>query len=294
MSARAIARALGGKEASGGWLCCCPVPRHGKGRGDRSPSLAVRDEPGGGVSVRCFAGCRAADVVEELRRLGAWDGGDALPARGEPSADEIARRKADAAARTAMAMRIWKNTVRARGTLAEAYLSSRGIEVRPPLLRYHPSLLHKPTATRWPAMVALVQDAGGRPVAVHRTFLARDGCGKAAVEKPKMMLGPCAGGAIRLALELRSLMVSEGIENCLSAMQATGRGGWAAGAAGFMQQLVLPAAVREVTILADADEAGEDAARAAARRWLAEDRVVRIARPPRGKDFNDLLMEAAP
>ena len=43
-------------------------------------------------------------------------------------------------------------------------------------------------------MVALVtHGATGTPIAIHRTFLARDGGGKAPVDPQKMMLGPCRG-----------------------------------------------------------------------------------------------------
>ena len=44
-------------------------------------------------------------------------------------------------------------------------------------------------------MVALVtHGADGKPIGIHRTFLARDANGKAPVEPAKMMLGP-AGAA---------------------------------------------------------------------------------------------------
>ena len=49
-------------------------------------------------------------------------------------------------------------------------------------------------------MVALVtRGIDDVPLAIHRTFLARDGFGKAPVNPQKMMLGPCRGGAVRLA-----------------------------------------------------------------------------------------------
>jgi hypothetical protein len=290
VSARIIGQALGGKKTGNGWLCACPVRSHGRGRGDKSPSLVVRDEPGGGVSIRCFAGCSARDVIEELKRLGAWDGDDARGPGRARDPEERARRDADDASRTARAMRVWNRTASARGSLVETYLAARGITLRPPsCLSFHPELVHGPSGTRWPAMVALVTDACGRAIGIHRTFLATDGRSKAPVDKPKMMLGSCAGGAIRLAPDGPALMVSEGIENCLAAMQATGRPGWAAGSTGFMRLLALPSIVREVTILADGDDPGERAALGAARRWLAEGRSVRIARPPSGTDFNDLL-----
>ena len=44
-------------------------------------------------------------------------------------------------------------------------------------------------------MVALVtRGSDGTPVAIHRTFIALDGVGKAPVDQAKMMLGPCRGG----------------------------------------------------------------------------------------------------
>jgi len=56
----------------------------------------------------------------------------------------------------------------------------------------------------------------GAPRAIHRTFLVRDGRGKAPVDPQKMMLGPCRGGAVRLGVPGDVLMVGEGIETCLS------------------------------------------------------------------------------
>ena len=47
-------------------------------------------------------------------------------------------------------------------------------------------------------------------------------------------------------------------------------------------------------VLADGDEAGEAAARGAALRWKREGRRVRIACPPQGLDFNDMLLGRAP
>jgi hypothetical protein len=144
-------------------------------------------------------------------------------------------------------------------------------------------------------MVALVtRGTDGQAVAVHRTFLAPDGSGKAPVDPQKMMLGPCRGGAVRLAPAAEHLLVGEGIETCLAAMQATGLLVWAALSTSGLRTLDLPPEVREVTILADGDDPGEEAARRAALRWKREGRRARIARPPRGLDFNDVLLGRAP
>ena len=143
-------------------------------------------------------------------------------------------------------------------------------------------------------MVALVtRGSDDQPLAIHRTFLARTGAGKAPVDPSKMMLGPCAGGAVRLAAPGDVLMVGEGIETCLAAMQATGRPAWAALSTTGLRALDLPRTCREVIVLADGDDAGEAAARDGARHWTRDGHRVRIARPPRGMDFNDLLTGCA-
>jgi DNA primase len=77
-------------------------------------------------------------------------------------------------------------------------------------------------------------------------------------------------------------------------MQATGQTAWAALSTSGLRSLKLPAEVRDVIVLADGDEPGEAAARAAGLRWKSERRRVRIARPPRGFDFNDVLLSRSP
>lgn len=180
------------------------------------------------------------------------------------------------------------------GSPVAAYLASRGLRIPPTArIRFHPGLKHL-SGSIWPAMVALVtRGTDDAPLAIHRTFLARDGSGKAPVDPPKMMLGPCRGGAVRLAELREPLMVGEGIETCLAAMQATGNVAWAALSTSGLRALDLPDSIRDVIVLADGDEPGEAAALDCARRWKREGRKVRIARPPRGCDFNDLLMGCA-
>lgn len=179
----------------------------------------------------------------------------------------------------------------ADGTLVETYLASRGLHLPPPnTLRFHTGLKHPSGGIR-PAMVALVtRGADDAPLAIHRTFLSRDGRGKAPIEPQKMMLGPCRGGAVHLGVPGDVLMVGEGIETCLAAMLATGHLAWAALSTSGLRTLDLPRDVRDVIVLADGDDPGEAAARDCAWRWKREGRRVRIARPPQGMDFNDTLM----
>ena len=161
-------------------------------------------------------------------------------------------------------------------------------------MRFHCGIKH-PLGKYWPALVALVtRGTDNTPLAVHRTFLCRDGSGKAPVDPEKMMLGPCRGGAVRLGEVRNALMVGEGIETCLAAMQATGSPAWAALSTSGLRSLNLPVEVRNVIVLADGDDPGEAAARDCAFRWKREGRRVRIARPSWGMDFNDMLVERAP
>jgi DNA primase len=75
-------------------------------------------------------------------------------------------------------------------------------------------------------------------------------------------------------------------------MQLTGIPTWAALSTSGLRNLQLPAEVEEVIIAADSDAPGIIAAHDAARRWLADGIRVRIARPPVGLDFNDVLRAA--
>lgn len=193
--------------------------------------------------------------------------------------------------RTKRAIGIWRSCRRGSGTPVEFYLANRGLRLAlPPALRFHPSLKHRHGGV-WPAMVGLVtRGRDGEAVAIHRTFLSRDGSSKAPLQPQRMMLGPCRGGAVRLAEPSHTLMVGEGIETCLAAMQATGLPAWAALSTSGLRVLELPLEVRDVVVLADGDEPGEVAAVEVARRWVREGRRVRIARPAHGTDFNDMLM----
>lgn len=286
MTAEVIAKALGGHRAGATWMARCPA------HDDSRPSLAISAGSKGKVLVRCHAGCDQRDVIAALIERGFWDATGKRPGRIAHKRRKglAAEPDSDAKARTEAALAIWRASQDLAGSLAETYLRSRGIALSPrPSLRFHPGLKHA-SGGIWPAMVALVvHGETGETLAVHRTFLARDGQGKAPVDPPKMMLGPCRGGVVRLGEPGDVLMVGEGIETCLAAMQATGKPAWAALSTSGLRSLDLPRAIVGVIVLADGDAPGEAAAKHCARRWQREGRSVRIARPPSGMDFNDLL-----
>jgi putative DNA primase/helicase len=284
VTAEFIAKALNGNRAGAGWMARCPA------HDDRTPSLSLRDSSSGVVLVCCHAGCEQERVIEVLRSRGLWTNRRPRRLARRVTAPDQRKSDQDEAKRIEAALEIWRSATPARGTLVETYLLSRGLYLpASTMLRFYAGLKH-PSGSRWPAMVALVtRGSDGKAVAIHRTFLAIEGAGKAPVDKPKMMLGPCRGGAVRLADPPDLLMVGEGIETCLAAMQASGHPAWAALSTSGLRSLNLPKDVREVIVLADGDDAGEAAALDCAARWKREGRRVRIARPPVGMDFNDMM-----
>ena len=284
MNAEFVARVLVGRRVGVGWIARCPA------HDDRKPSLSICDSNDGKLLVRCHASCEQEQVIAALRTRGLWNDSGPRFLRGIPGRAVRVRVDEDDVKRSAAALAIWKSAKPPQGTLAEVYLASRGLHLPvPAALRFHPGLKH-PSGGIWPVMVALVTNgADGTPIAIHRTYLARDGGGKALIDPQKMMLGPCRGGAVRLAEPCEVLMVGEGIETCLAAMQATHHAAWAALSTSGLRSLDLPREVRDVIVLADGDDPGEAAAQACAWRWKREGRRVRIARPPQGLDFNDLL-----
>jgi hypothetical protein len=266
-------------------MACCPV------HDDRTPSLSITEDKTGKVLVRCHAGCGQSDVIETLRSLGLWGPEDQRRSDVSPKSRVIpVQPDPEVTQRTEKALAIWRQTQPLEGTLGETYLRSRGLNLLPPSLRFHTGLKHRSGRT-YPAIVALItRGADAAPVAIHRTFLAPSGEGKAPVDAAKMMLGPCRGGVARLGPPTKALMLGEGIETCLAAMQATGHAAWAALSTSGLLSLDLPSEAQDLILLADGDDAGERAAQTCALRWKREGRRVRIARPPKGMDFNDLLI----
>jgi putative DNA primase/helicase len=203
MMGRAIAIALGGHRTGEGWMARCPS------HPDRQPSLSIRDADDGKVLVHCHAGCDKKRVIETLRARGLWPGNSPNLCKGSaPRAGATIMPSCDAARRTEAALAIWHASMPVEGTLVEIYLAGRELHLPPPpTLRFHGGLKH-PSGGIWPALVALVtRGPDGVPLAIHRTFLARNGARKAPVEPQKMMLGPCHGGAVQLARAGDVLMV---------------------------------------------------------------------------------------
>jgi hypothetical protein len=264
-AAAKIAEALAGRPVkrpgSGNYLVCCPA------HGDSSPSLSIRDGDHG-LIVHCWAGCEARDVYAAIRAKGFdVERDDRTNSKPAKDSSEYRRRQADKAGW------LWSRRKPIIGSIAERYVR----EVRkysgllPPTLGFLPPL--KPE--HHPALIAafavvdeLEPGVLGKPqnvTALHFTLLKPDGSDKAKVESPKFTVGPPLGKPIVLAPanDLLGLAITEGIEDALTAHQATGLGAWAAGSASFMPALAatVPDYIEAVTIFAHSDRTGAENAR---------------------------------
>jgi hypothetical protein len=173
----------------------------------------------------------------------------------EPDADKLT-----------MLRRLWRRSIPARGTIVETYLRNRKCWVDTETVRFLP-----PRGEHFPAMLVpfgipsepepgILDITSAEVHGVQLTKLKSDGSGKADVETKKLTLGQCVGYPIVLAPpnDLCGLVITEGVEDALSAHVLSGRGAWAAGGAGRMPALAkaVPPYIETVTILVDDNEAG--------------------------------------
>ena len=275
MSADHIGTALKGRRNGNGWLVRCPCPNHGKGRGDRFPSLSVADGDDGRLLLRCFAGCDFVDILEELKHRGLIDQAQSVPTKNRftPTLHRFTEPSPDVGALT-----IWQATVEAQETVVDEYLSRRGIYLRPPMLRCR--LDHR-------SMVAGVQAPDGKVIAIQQTWLTSEG-EKAASKR--LTTGNLGSGAVRLGAAARSMGLAEGVETALSAMQMAGMTVWASLGASRLHNIELPPEVEEVHVFVDNDEPGRTAAKRAADVHTLIGRRVYLRSPPEQcGDWNDFL-----
>ena len=70
MQAEQIAKQLGNaKKANGQWVASCPVPGHGKGNGDKNPSLSISINDDGKPLFHCHGGCTQEDVFNTIKDM---------------------------------------------------------------------------------------------------------------------------------------------------------------------------------------------------------------------------------
>jgi hypothetical protein len=231
------------------------------------------------------------DVAEEARRFLSLPDTVATPSRppapaGSPEA----------------ALRLFASAKPIHGTIAGTYLRSRGITgVRGGnALRFHPTCFYRaredaPRET-WPALLAAVTDFRGTVTGVLRTWLARDGSGKAPIATPRRAMGHLLGNGVRFGTAQPApalagvIAAGEGLETMLSlrcvlpdmpmiaALSAT-----------HLAALVPPPGLRRLYVARDNDRAGRRAAEMLGARAGA-DGIEVLVLTPLADDFNtDLL-----
>lgn len=191
------------------------------------------------------------------------------------------------------AWKIWNETVPiVEGSLPARYFRETrliGIQL-PPTIRAHGMLWHQSKTYR-PAWIGKVTTFDDTFSAIHRGWL--DDAEKIKHKTQRASLGPTAGNAIRLAPAAPLLLLGEGIETVLAAMELSGHPGWSAIHAWNMKYVQFPPIVREVIILQDNDKSrkGEREARWAYASIYERGLKVSIQEPIDGcKDFNDELI----
>lgn len=182
------------------------------------------------------------------------------------------------------------------GTEGERYFKARAISKFEGCgIKYHSAILNKESGTLTPTILFAVKANHDGPIqAIHRIFLNSNGTGKAALVSPKMALGPIKGAGIWLlgAHHLQEkLYIAEGPENALSIL-SMGRGPVVStiNATNF-SNLFVPENIKIIVLCPDNDKAGIANTKKALKAYHKKGRVIKIAMPPPGKDFNDLLME---
>jgi hypothetical protein len=267
MDARTITKSLGGMWTGHYGLALCPT------HADRKPSLKIKNDPNkrDGIDLICFAGCSWRDVKAELARQGLLDehGSNAPSPPKRPKSNS--KPKLSAEDRTRIALRIWEHATPLKNTLGWRYLTERR--------QLHIGLLNDDLnhVLRWHAgehaVIALMTDPiSNKPTGIHRTFLNPDG-----TKRERKMLGPM--GVIRLSPDetiTQGLGLSEGTEDALAVLLSGWAPVWAASCAGAIKNFPILSGIEALTIFADSNEVGMQAASACADRWEATGREVTI------------------
>lgn len=289
-----VARHYGMTREREEYIGTCPLCAYPK------PTFAVRIHPS--KLILCCMACqdnrRLFTLVVETIRSGKLP----APPSVHPATVAITEQHLK---RQQWATDIYQQAVPISGTLAEVYFHSRGFagcnpedtskpSWLPPVLRFHPNLWYSPTE-KYPAIISPVTTWDGEFLAIHRTYLAPDGKGKAPTREPRKILGNALGGSVHLAPAESTLGLAEGLETALAAMCYSSEPVWACLSISGLMGVVLPPLplAETVLIFADHDESGAGfvAARKAALRLMGEGRRVEIIAPRDLGDFCDLLTQ---
>jgi putative DNA primase/helicase len=307
---KTLARLLGGEPC--GRHVLCPGPNHSPK--DRSLRVTPDASAPDGFKVHTFCHddwreCR--DHVREQLGLPAWQPGDGRyrsPAdtyfwdefATNRDAEDNHQPTSEERQRIEFAQALWKEARDPRGTPAEQYLASRGLDLSDDLagsaLRFYPYTPWRNENTGRtdyiPCMLAAFTSIDtDEVIAVHRIRLDRP---EQWPKTERRMLGIVHRAAVKLGKANGELIVGEGVETCLAAHKLGLHPAWALGSVGMIAQFPVLPYCKRITILAETGNASKQAIELCANRWLAADRNVRVVRSTVGSDINDLLMPKKP
>ena len=250
---------------------------------------------GGWICSACGAG-DGFSLVSRIRKLTLAEAKDAVePLLPKASAKPIIKGGDERRCRE-RAEEFWSNTSALKdGDPVSSYLTQRlGQPLHSLALRsaitYHPSDRKKDF---W-AMAAMVSDASGNLVSVHRTYLHDDGTKAGELTPSKMLMQGTIppGSAIRLMKAASHMGIAEGIETALAAFLMTGIPTWSVISAPFMKSFLPPKGVKKLTIFSDNDAnfTGQAAAYDLARRLVMQSGIKVDVRVPTGtgEDWADV------
>lgn len=207
---------------------------------------------------------RLADTIDEVERFlslppSASDDNSTVEAFAKPAraGSPIAARRLFAASKPLI------------GSLAAAYLCSRGITrvFELPALRFHPRCYYRPneddvpgTPGAFPALIAAVTDTEGVQTGAHRTWLDPSGSVKAKVASPRRAMGNILGNAVRFGTADDVLIAGEGIETLLSLRQVLPTMPMAAAtSSAHLAAILFPPTLKRLYVARDRDAAGDAA-----------------------------------
>ena len=278
---RAITTNLGGKWYRSYGVAPCPVCQSERRRDQNALSIKCEGEK---LLLHCKkSGCDFRDI---LVASGIQPGHAEID---QMAIENAAReRKAEEAKKLKRARDMWDQGQPITATKGEAYLRGRAITCPlPDSLQWLPDTYHQPSGRYCAAIVASVTTGG-----IHRTFFDKQ-TSERLTRSPKMMLGPCQGGAVVLTRAVGPLVVCEGIETGLSLASGLLSGPatiWAALSTSGIRGLHLPKRPGKLTIATDGDKGGREAGNALACRASAIGWEVSLLPAPDGRDWNDVLM----
>jgi len=250
---------------------------------DKKQCLSLSDGHDGKLLVHCFKGCDSISILKLLS--------DQFPQETYTQRPTPTPESSDGLNWSSKAEYIWNQGLPIKDTPVETYLRSRKVIVPYDCedLRYIPPSIKYP-----PTMCARLTDAvTALPVSLHFTRLKPDGTGKNENGIARLYLSHHrkTGTVLRLTEDAEvtlGLGIAEGIETALSVLKSGFAPIWACLDAGNIKSFPVLNGLDCLTIFADHDQAGRDAADTCAKRWRAAGKDAAIVLPERlNSDWND-------